>query len=117
MDYSPPPPAPPRVYDCTVCGLKGFSQRALLRHEPRCRRTRLLVRGAIFEARVSNTIVNVRIEKAHPDGGWVCRNLATGRKIRIKSYLRFRDWMRGSQFTGHSRKPVPQGGGSTTPPA
>jgi hypothetical protein len=46
--------------------------------------------GAVYEARVSGRLVPVRVVAAHPAGGWEAINLATGRRLRLKSARRLR---------------------------
>ena len=46
--------------------------------------------GGIYQAKVSNKIVDVRIEREHPNGGWEATNLTTGKTVRIKSAQRLR---------------------------
>jgi predicted RNA-binding protein with RPS1 domain len=61
-------------------------------HEPGCRRENLLAPGTIHKALVSAQEVDVKILERDEEG-FVCLNLATGRKIRIRSTRRFRSWM------------------------
>ena len=46
--------------------------------------------GANYMAKVTNSVVPVRIDTEKPNGGWDGKNLATGRKIHIKSAQRLR---------------------------
>jgi hypothetical protein len=46
--------------------------------------------GAVYEARVSGRLVPVRVVAAHPAGGWEAINLATGRRLHLKSARRLR---------------------------
>jgi hypothetical protein len=46
--------------------------------------------GRTYIARVSGSIVPVRIERENPYGGWDGRNLRTGRPVRIRSAQRLR---------------------------
>ena len=41
--------------------------------------------GENYMAKVTNSVVPVRIDTEKPNGGWDGKNLATGRKIHIKS--------------------------------
>lgn len=47
--------------------------------------------GAVYTAKVSNKIVQVRIGKPSSLGGWNATNLSTGRSIRIKSAAKLRE--------------------------
>ncbi len=46
--------------------------------------------GTTYIAKVSGVLAKVRITGASPYGGWVGKNLATGREIRIRSAARLR---------------------------
>jgi len=46
--------------------------------------------GTTYIAKVSGMLAKVRITGASPYGGWVGRNLATGREVRIRSAARLR---------------------------
>ncbi len=46
--------------------------------------------GATYRAKVSNNVVEVRIDAESPHGGWDATNLATGKKVRIKTSQRLR---------------------------
>jgi len=46
--------------------------------------------GAVYTAKVSDRLVPVRIDSENPKGGWDATNLATNKKIRIKSAQRLR---------------------------
>lgn len=46
--------------------------------------------GSRYEAKISNRIVVVRIEREHRLGGWEAVNESTGRTIRIKSAAKLR---------------------------
>jgi hypothetical protein len=46
--------------------------------------------GASYSAKVSDKLVTVRIDGENPHGGWDATNLATGKKVRIKSAQRLR---------------------------
>jgi len=47
--------------------------------------------GGVYTAKVSDKLVAVRIEAENRHGGWDATNLATGKKVRIKSPQRLRD--------------------------
>jgi hypothetical protein len=84
---------PPRLLKCRLCGLKDTST-AIRLHEPTCRRAHLLKVGARFTVMLNTRIVPVMIEQfLDGEGGMVCRNLDTGRRIKVKSPRRFREWM------------------------
>ena len=46
--------------------------------------------GETYIAKVSDKLTKVRIDDVSPHGGWVATNLATGKRIRIKSPMRLR---------------------------
>jgi hypothetical protein len=46
--------------------------------------------GGIYTAKVSNRLVQVRIDGENRHGGWDATNLATGKRVRIKSAQRLR---------------------------
>ena len=46
--------------------------------------------GAVYTAKVTNKVVEVRIDAESPHGGWDATNLATGKKVRIKTAQRLR---------------------------
>jgi hypothetical protein len=46
--------------------------------------------GGVYQAKVSDRIVDVRIDSTHTQGGWNATNTATGKRIRIKSAQRLR---------------------------
>ena len=46
--------------------------------------------GGTYAAKVSGKVVDVRIDAEHPNGGWTATNLATKKKVRIKSAQRLR---------------------------
>ena len=46
--------------------------------------------GATYSAKVSDKLATVRIDGDNPHGGWDATNLATGKKVRIKSAQRLR---------------------------
>lgn len=49
-----------------------------------------VVIGGIYTAKVSGNVQEVKIEATSPHGGWVARNMATKREVRIKSSRRLR---------------------------
>ena len=46
--------------------------------------------GGRYVAKVSGSLVAVRIDRESPYGGWDATNLATGRAVRIRSAARLR---------------------------
>ena len=46
--------------------------------------------GTTYIAKVSGVLAKVRITGPSPYGGWVGKNLATGREVRIRSAARLR---------------------------
>lgn len=46
--------------------------------------------GRVYAAKVSNRMVPVRLDSESPYGGWNGTNLATDRKVRIKTAARLR---------------------------
>ncbi|MGQ9636013.1 MAG: winged helix-turn-helix domain-containing protein, partial [Bryobacteraceae bacterium] len=52
--------------------------------------------GGVYAAKVSNRLVQVRIDGENRHGGWDATNLATGKKVRIKSAQRLRGAAPGS---------------------
>jgi len=57
--------------------------------------------GKVYTARVSDKLVPVRIDAESRYGGWDGTNLATGKKIRIKSAQKLR-----AEVKGHGAKPA-----------
>jgi len=56
--------------------------------------------GAVYTAKVSDKVVEVRIDGENRHGGWDATNLATNKKVRIKSPQR----LRGEVKTGGKKK-------------
>lgn len=46
--------------------------------------------GGTYLAKVTDKVVSVRLDATNPHGGWDATNLATGKKVRIKSAQRLR---------------------------
>lgn len=46
--------------------------------------------GGVYRAKVSDKLTDVRIDKTNPQGGWDATNLATNKRVRIKSAQRLR---------------------------
>jgi len=72
--------------------------------------------GGVYTAKVSDKIVEVRIDGENRHGGWNATNLATGKKIHIKSPARLRGAAAAPQRTSRRAK-APQTGATTEPPA
>jgi hypothetical protein len=51
-------------------------------------KTRDAVLGQVYAVKVSGRIQAVRLEAESPHGGWVGRNLQTGRAVRIRTAAR-----------------------------
>ena len=49
-----------------------------------------VVIGGRYLAKVSGSVVPVRVLAEHSLGGWLCKNENSGRSIRVKSAQRFR---------------------------
>lgn len=47
--------------------------------------------GGVYKSKVTDRIVEVRIDRENPHGGWDATNLVTGKTIRIKSAQRLRE--------------------------
>ncbi|RMH70462.1 MAG: hypothetical protein D6685_00025, partial [Bacteroidetes bacterium] len=58
--------------------------------------------GGVYRAKVSDKLTDVRIDAEHPGGGWTATNLATKKKVRIKSAQR----LRAPAMTGERAKAV-----------
>jgi hypothetical protein len=64
--------------------------------------------GGLYTAKVSGKVVEVRIETAATNGGWVGVNTANGKRIRIKSAQRLRRAVGGNSAvadTGADQQP------------
>ncbi len=46
--------------------------------------------GAVYRARISGKLTDVRIDRRHTYGGWAATDLATGRNVRIKTAQKLR---------------------------
>ncbi|GIK15670.1 MAG: hypothetical protein BroJett003_06340 [Planctomycetota bacterium] len=55
--------------------------------------------GGVYTAKVSDRIVQVRIDSTNSHGGWNATNTATGKRIRIKSAQRLRRAVGGNRKT------------------
>ena len=56
--------------------------------------------GGVYTAKVTNKVVEVRIDAENRHGGWDATNLATGKKVRIQSAQRLRSAVGASAATG-----------------
>jgi hypothetical protein len=63
--------------------------------------------GHIYTAKVTDKIVDVRIDAESRHGGWDATNLATGKKIRIKSPARLRSAAGGHKSPTSATKKEP----------
>jgi hypothetical protein len=46
--------------------------------------------GGTYKAKVTDKVVTIRLDAENPHGGWDATNLATGKKVRVKSAQRLR---------------------------
>lgn len=69
--------------------------------------------GNVYLAKVSNRLVPVRIDATNPRGGWDATNLATNKKVRIKSAQRLRS---RAERGGHEGRPQIQTPADTPAP-
>ena len=53
--------------------------------------------GNLYEAKVSDRVVSVRIDSANSHGGWNATNTATGKRVHIKSPQRLRRPAKGER--------------------
>jgi hypothetical protein len=60
--------------------------------------------GHTYTAEVTDKVVNVRIDSESRHGGWDATNLATGKKIRIKSPARLRSAKGGPKSATSTKK-------------
>jgi len=56
--------------------------------------------GSVYTAKVTNKVVQVRIDAESRYGGWDATNLETGKKVRIRSAQRLRAAVGGNAATG-----------------
>jgi hypothetical protein len=73
--------------------------------------------GGTYTAKVSDKVVTVRIDAENPRGGWDATNLATNKKVRIKSAQRLRGVAKAKGGKPESVQPAPSGGVEPTPDA
>ena len=62
--------------------------------------------GGVYTAKVSDKVVEVRIDGENRHGGWNATNLATGKKIHIKSPARLRGVAGAPRRTGRGATPT-----------
>jgi hypothetical protein len=60
--------------------------------------------GKVYTAKVTNKVVQVRIDAESRHGGWDATNLATGKKVRIQSAQRLRSAVGGGIATTVAKK-------------
>lgn len=58
--------------------------------------------GGKYTAKVSDKVVEIRIDAENRHGGWDATNLATGKKIRIKSAQRLRSEVKAAKQKGET---------------
>jgi hypothetical protein len=63
--------------------------------------------GESYMAKVTDAVVPVRIDAVNPHGGWDAKNVATGRKVRIKTAQRLRRKCTQADLAGLKR-PTPK---------
>jgi hypothetical protein len=59
--------------------------------------------GETYFAKVSGSVVRVRIDADNSHGGWDATNLATNKKVRIKSAQRLRGWTANQQVKDEAK--------------
>ena len=60
--------------------------------------------GGVYTAKVTDKVVEVRIDAESRHGGWEATNLATGKKVRIKSPARLREAVGGDGSATGTKK-------------
>ena len=60
--------------------------------------------GDVYTAKVTNKVVQVRIDAESRHGGWDATNLATGKKVRIQSPQRLRTAVGGNNAAAGAKK-------------
>jgi hypothetical protein len=60
--------------------------------------------GGVYTAKVSNKVVQLKIDTESKYGGWDGTNLATGKKVRIRSAQRLREAVGGSRAQTGAKK-------------
>jgi hypothetical protein len=64
--------------------------------------------GGVYSAKVSDKMVQVRIDAENRHGGWDATNLATNKKVRIKSAQRLRAVAGGETTSAEPEAPAPE---------
>ena len=64
--------------------------------------------GSTYTAKITNRVVPVRIDRTNPHGGWDATNLATKKKVRIKSAAKLRGPYRDSANAEPATSRVPK---------
>lgn len=73
--------------------------------------------GGIYTAKVTDKVVQVRIDAESRHGGWDATNLSTGKKVRIKSPIRLRAVVGGPSVATGTKKPKVDQKAKTEPEA
>ena len=73
--------------------------------------------GGVYTAKVTNKLVQVRIDAENRNGGWDATNLTTNKKVRVKSRQRLRDGSDGSKRAGRKTKAATAKAAETQPTA
>ena len=60
--------------------------------------------GGVYTAKVTNKLVQVRIDAENRNGGWDATNLTTNKKVRVKSDQRLRDGSDAPKRAGRKSK-------------
>lgn len=71
--------------------------------------------GAVYTAKVSDKLVEVRIDSENRHGGWEAINLATGKRVRIKSAQRLRGEVGGKPARPSAEQPAKDDGRCQVP--
>ena len=73
--------------------------------------------GGVYTAKVTNKVVQVRIDAESRYGGWDATNIQTGKKVRIKSVQRLRAAIGGETSATGAKKPRSTKNAKTVPEA
>ena len=73
--------------------------------------------GGVYTAKVTNKLVQVRIDAESRHGGWVATNLSTNKKVRIKSAQRLRGKSDSPKRAGRKSKAATAEAAEPTKPA
>ena len=71
--------------------------------------------GGTYQAKVSDRVVTIRIDRTHPSGGWEATNLHTEKKIRIKTAGRLRAPVGQTRKTSKKATPTAEPTEDTSP--